>query len=65
MVRNRSQLENLSEDDEILSLENFKNGINAKFSELNDHFNNFQVNMKWSTLTCKFQDVVMSFYLSV
>ena len=40
-----SQLENLSKDeliDEVLSLENFKNDINTKFSELNDHFNNFQ-----------------------
>ena len=28
--------------DEILSLENFKNDINTKFSELNDCFNGFQ-----------------------
>ena len=38
-------MENLSKDeliDEVLSLENFKNDINAKFSELNDRFNNFQ-----------------------
>ena len=28
--------------DEVLSLESFKNDINAKFSELNDCFNNFQ-----------------------
>ena len=45
MVQTRSQLENLSKDeliDEVLSLENFKNDINAKFSELNDRFNNFQ-----------------------
>ena len=38
-------MENLSKDeliDEVLSLENFKNGINVKFSELNDHFNDFQ-----------------------
>ena len=45
MVRTRSQLENLSKDEligEVLSLENFKNGINAKFSELNDRFNDFQ-----------------------
>ena len=37
MVRTRSQLENLSKDkliDEVLSLENFKNDINMKFSEL-------------------------------
>ena len=59
---------NLSKDeliDEVLSLENFKNDINAKFSELNDRFNDFQANMKWSTLTCQFQNVVMSSYLSV
>ena len=43
MVRTRSQLENLSKDElinEVLSLENFKNDINVKFSELNDCFNN-------------------------
>ena len=45
MVRTRSQLENLSKDEligEVLSLENFKNDINVKFSELNDHFNDFE-----------------------
>ena len=45
MVRTRSQLENLSKDeliDEVLTLENFKNDINMKFSELNDCFNNFE-----------------------
>ena len=45
MVQTRRQLENLSKDeliDEVPSLENFKNDINAKFSELNDCFNNFQ-----------------------
>ena len=45
MVRTRSQLENLSKDkliDEVLSLENFKNDIIVKFSELNDRFNNFE-----------------------
>ena len=45
MVRTRSQLENLSKDeliDKVLSLENFKNDINTKFSELNDPFNDFQ-----------------------
>ena len=45
MVQIRSQLENLSKDeliDEVLSLENLKNDINAKFSELNDLFNDFQ-----------------------
>ena len=45
MVRTRSQLENLSKDEligEVLSLENFKNDINVKFSELNDRFNDFE-----------------------
>ena len=45
MVRTRSQLENLSKDeliDEVLSLENFNNDINVKFSELNDRFNDFE-----------------------
>ena len=45
MVRTRSQLGNLSKDElinEALSLENFKNDINAKFSELHDCFNDFQ-----------------------
>ena len=45
MVRTRSQLENLSKDeliDEVPSLENFKNDINRKFSELNDRFNDFE-----------------------
>ena len=45
MVRTRSQLENLLKDeliDEVLSLENFKNDINVKFSELNDRFNDFE-----------------------
>ena len=49
MVWTRSQLENLSKDelvDEVLSLENFKNGINAKFSELNDHFNSSEAKYK-------------------
>ena len=38
-------MENLSKDeliDEVLSLENFHNGINTKFSELNVRFKNFQ-----------------------
>ena len=60
MVRTRSQLENLSKDeliDEVLSLENFKNNINTKLSELNDRFNNFQekyemVNSKLSISKC-------------
>ena len=45
MVRTRSQLGNLSKDeliDEVLSLENFKNDINVKFSKLDDCFNDFQ-----------------------
>ena len=45
MVRTRTQLENLSKDeliDEVLILENFKNDINVKFSELNDRFNDFE-----------------------
>ena len=45
MVRTRSQLENLPKEeliDEVLSLENFKNDINVKFSELNDRFNDFE-----------------------
>ena len=45
MVRTRSQSENLSKDeliDEVLRLENFKNDINMKFSELNDRFNDFE-----------------------
>ena len=44
MVRTRSQWENVSKDeftDEVLSLENFKNCINVKFSELNDCSNDF------------------------
>ena len=46
MVRTGSQLENLSKGkliDEVLSLENLKNDINATLSELNDLFNDFQV----------------------
>ena len=45
MVRTRSRLENMSKDeliDEVLSLENFKNDINRKFSEVNDRFNDFE-----------------------
>ena len=45
IIRTRSQLENLSKDeliDEVLSLENFKNNINSKFSELDDRFINFE-----------------------
>ena len=38
-------MEILSKDElinEVLSLENFKNDINVKFSELNDHFNDVE-----------------------
>ena len=45
MIRTRSQLENLPKDeliDEVLRLENLKNDINMKFSELNDRFNDFE-----------------------
>ena len=59
MVRTRNQLENLSKDeliDEVLSLENFKNDINMKFSELNDRFNNFE---------SKYEMVNSNLYLSV
>ena len=69
MVRTRSQLENLSKDeliDEVLSLENFKNDINVKFSELNDRFNNFEVKYEMvnSNLSIA-RRFVMTFYLSV
>ena len=46
MVWTRSQLENLSKGeliDEVLSLENLKNDISAKFLDLNNRFNHFQV----------------------
>ena len=42
--------------DEVLSLENFKNDINMKFSELNDRFNNFE---------SKYEMVNSNLYLSV
>ena len=45
MVRTSRQLENLSKDeliDEVLNLQNFKNDINVRFSELNDHFNDIE-----------------------
>ena len=40
--------------DEVLSLENFKNDINSKFSELNDHFHGFEVKYEMvnSVLDC-------------
>ena len=66
MVRTRNQLENLSKDDlidEVLSLENFKNDINVKFSELNDRFNDFEakyemVNSNLS-ITRRFNDLLL------
>ena len=45
MVQTRSRLENLLKDeliDEVLSLENFKNDSNVKFSKLINRFNNFE-----------------------
>ena len=54
-------MENLSKDelaDEVLSLENFKNDINVKFSELNDRFNDFETKYEmvnsnlWLTRRC-------------
>ena len=68
MLQTRSQLENLSKDeliDEVLSLENLKNDINAKFSELNDCFNNFQAKYEMVNSNLSISRVVMSFYLSV
>ena len=47
MVWTRSQL--LSKDElnnEVLSLENFKNDVNVKFSKLNDRFNNVEAKYK-------------------
>ena len=46
MVRTTSQLENLSTDelvDKVLSLEYFKNGINVRFPQLSNRFNDFEV----------------------
>ena len=69
MVRTRNQLENLSKDDlidEVLSLENFKNDINVKFSELNDRFNDFEAKYEMVNSNLPITpDVVMTFYLSV
>ena len=54
-------MENLSKDelaDEVLSLENFKNDINVKFSELNYRFNDFETKYEmvnsnlWITRRC-------------
>ena len=55
MGRTRSQLESLLKDeliDEVLSLENFKNVINMKFSKFNDVLTIFKQNTKWSAVTC-------------
>ena len=68
MLQTRSQLENLSKDeliDEVLSLENLKNDINAKFSELNDCFNNFQAKYEMVNSNLSILRVVMSIYMSV
>ena len=68
MLQTRSQLENLSKDElihEVLSLENLKNDINAKFSELNDCFNNFQAKYEIVNFNLSILSVVMSIYLSV
>ena len=49
MVWTRNQLEILSKDgliNEVLSVENFKNDINVKFSELNDRFNDVEAKYK-------------------
>lgn len=49
IVRTRNQLENMLKDqlvDKVRSLVNFKNEINSKFSELNDHFNDFDATCK-------------------
>ena len=45
MVQTRSQFEKLLKDkliDKVLSLENFKNDFDLKFSELNFRFNDFE-----------------------
>lgn len=52
MVWIRSHLENLSKDkliDEVLILENFKNDIDLKFSELNDCFNDLEAKYEMVT----------------
>ena len=56
MVRTRGQLENLSKGkliDEVLSLTNFKSDINAKFSELNDPFKDFQAKYEMANSNLK------------
>ena len=72
MVWVRSQLGNLSKDeliDEVLSLENFKNDINVKFSELNDCFNDFEakyemVNSNLSVTRCC-NHLLLKAYISI
>ena len=66
MVWTGSQLENLSKDeliDEVLSLENFKNDINVKFSELNDRFNDFEAKYKMVnsnlSITRRYNDLLL------
>ena len=66
MVQTRSQLENLSKDKsiyEVLSLENVKNDIDLKFSELSDRFNDFEA--KYEMANSNLSTSIMSFYSSV
>ena len=68
MVRTGSQLENLSKDkliDEVLSLENFKNDINVKFSELNDYFNDFEAKYEMINSNMSITRRCNDLYLSV
>ena len=68
MIRTRSQLENLSKDeliDEVLSLENFKNDINVKFSQLNDHFNDFEAKYEMINSNMSITRRCNDLYLSV
>ena len=68
MIRTRSQLENLSKNelvDEVLSLENFKNDINVKFSQLNDHFNDFEAKYEMINSNMSITRRCNDLYLSV
>ena len=68
MIRTRSQLENLSKNeliDEVLSLENFKNDINVKFSELNDYFNDFEAKYEMINSNMSITRRCNDLYLSV
>ena len=68
MIRTRSQLENLSKNeliDEVLSLENFQNDINVKFSELNDHFNDFEAKYEMINSNMSITRRCNDLYLSV